>query len=47
MTPAPMMIVSRFDQRPQPVLTDIQRERDRMPATFEAPHNLPVPEGLS
>lgn len=42
-TPAPMMIVSRSDQRPQPVLTDIQRERARMLATFEAPHNLPLP----
>jgi hypothetical protein len=43
MTPAPMMIVSRSDQRPQPVLTDIQRERAQMLATFEAPHNLPLP----
>ena len=38
-----MMIISRSDQRPQPVLTDIQRERARMLATFEAPHNLPLP----
>jgi integrase len=43
MTPAPMMIVSRSDQRPQPILTDIQRERAQMLATFEAPHNLPLP----
>jgi integrase len=42
-TPAPMMIVSRSDQRPQPVMTDIQRERAQMLATFEAPHNLPLP----
>jgi hypothetical protein len=41
-TPAPMMIVSRSDQRPQPVQTDIQRERAQMLATFEAPHNLPL-----
>lgn len=43
MTPAVMMIVSRTDQRPQPALTDIQRERAKMLATFEAPHNLPLP----
>jgi integrase len=41
--PAPMMIVARSDQRPQPVQTDIQRERAQMLATFEAPHNLPLP----
>lgn len=38
-----MTIVSRADQRPQPILTDIQRERTAMLATFEAPHNLPLP----
>lgn len=38
-----MSIVSRRDQRPQPILTDIQRERAAMVATFEAPENLPVP----
>jgi hypothetical protein len=43
MTAAPMMIVLRSDQRPQPVVTDIQRERAQMLATFEAPHNLPLP----
>jgi Phage integrase family len=43
MTPAVMMIVSRTDQRPQPVLTEIQRERAKMLAIFEAPHNLPLP----
>jgi hypothetical protein len=43
MTPAVMMIVSRTDQRPQPTLTDIQRERATMLAMFEAPHNLPLP----
>jgi hypothetical protein len=37
------MIVARTDQRPQPVVTDIQRERAQMLATFEAPHNLPLP----
>jgi integrase len=42
-TPAPMMIASRSDQRPQPAQTDIQRERAKMLATFEAPHNLPLP----
>lgn len=41
---APLMtIVSRRDQRPQPMLTDIQRERAAMVETFEAPENLPVP----
>jgi integrase len=39
----PLMIVARTDQRPQPVVTDIQRERAQMLATFEAPHNLPLP----
>jgi len=43
MTPAAMMIVSRTDQRPQPALTDIQRERAKMLAMFEALHNLPLP----
>lgn len=43
MTPAVMMIVSRTDQRPQPALTDIQRERAKMLAMFEEPHNLPLP----
>lgn len=43
MTPAMMMIVSRTDQRPQAALTDIQRERAKMLAIFEAPHNLPLP----
>jgi hypothetical protein len=43
MTPVPMMIASRSDQRPQPALIDIQRECARMLATFEAPHNLPPP----
>jgi hypothetical protein len=38
-----MSIVSRRDQRPQPILTDIQRERAAMVAIFEAPENLPVP----
>ncbi len=43
LTPRPtMMIVSRTDQRSQPVLTDIQRERAVMLAIFEAPHNLPL-----
>jgi hypothetical protein len=43
LTPRPtMMIVSRTDQRSQPVLTDIQRERAMMLAIFEAPHNLPL-----
>src|SRR5258708_12769912 len=37
-----MMIMSRTDQRSQPVLTDIQRERAMMVAIFEAPHNLPL-----
>jgi len=37
------MIVSRTDQRPQPALTDIQRERAKMLAMFEEPHNLPLP----
>jgi integrase len=36
-------LMMRTDQRPQPVLTDIQRERAQMLATFEAPHNLPLP----
>jgi Phage integrase family len=40
---AVMMIVSRSDQRPQLALTDIQRERAKMLAMFEAPHNLPLP----
>lgn len=43
MRPAVTMIVSRTDQRPQPVLTDIQHERAKMLAMFEAPHNLPLP----
>lgn len=38
-----MTIVSRRDQRPQPIVTDIQRERAAMVETFEAPQNLPVP----
>ena len=38
-----MTIVSRRDQRPQPVLTDIQRERAEMVAAFEAPENMPLP----
>ncbi len=43
LTPRPTMtIVSRTDQRSQPVLTDIQRERAMMLAIFEAPHNLPL-----
>jgi site-specific recombinase XerD len=43
LTPRPtMMIVSRRDQRSQPVLTDIQRHRAMMLAIFEAPHNLPL-----
>ncbi len=43
LTPRPtMMIVSRADQRSQPGLTDIQRERAMMLAIFEAPHNLPL-----
>ena len=37
-----MMIVSRTDQRSQPVLTDIQRDRAMMLGIFEAPHNLPL-----
>ena len=41
--PPVMSIISRRDQRPQPILTDIQRERAAMVATFEAPENLPVP----
>ncbi len=42
-TPRPtMMIVSRTDQRPQPIFTDIQRERAMMLGIFEAPHNLPL-----
>jgi integrase len=43
MSLTPLMIVARTDQRPQPVVTDIQRERAQMLATFEAPHNLPLP----
>jgi hypothetical protein len=43
LTPRPtMMFASRTDQRSQPVLTDIQRERAMMLAIFEAPHNLPL-----
>src|SRR5690606_31094786 len=38
-----MTIVSRRAQRPQPMLTEIQRERAAMVETFEAPQNLPVP----
>jgi integrase len=42
-TPRPTrMIVSRTDQRPQPILTDIQRKRAMMLGIFEAPHNLPL-----
>ena len=42
-TPRPaMMIISRTDQRPQPVLTDIQREHAMMLAIFEASRNLPL-----
>lgn len=37
-----MTIVARADQRPQPVLTDMQRERAAMLAIFESPHNLPL-----
>ena len=40
--PAPMMIISRSDQRSQLIQTDIQGERAQMLATFEAPHNLPL-----
>lgn len=38
-----MTIVSPTDQRPLPILTDIQRERAEMLATFEAPYNFPLP----
>jgi integrase len=38
-----LTLIARNDQRPQPVLTDIQRERALMLATFESPHNLPLP----
>lgn len=37
-----MTILARRDQRPQPVLTDIQRERAAMVEAFEAPQNLPL-----
>jgi hypothetical protein len=40
--PRPTTTVSRTDQRSQPVLTDIQRERAMMLGIFEAPHNLPL-----
>ncbi|MFN3986536.1 MAG: tyrosine-type recombinase/integrase [Rhodocyclaceae bacterium] len=36
-------LIARRDQRPQPILTDIQRERAIMLATFESPHSLPLP----
>ncbi|HEY4466706.1 MAG TPA: hypothetical protein VGN53_02765 [Klebsiella sp.] len=38
-----MTLIARKEMRPQPMLTDLQRERAQMVATFEAPHNLPVP----
>lgn len=38
-----LTLIARKDQRPQPVLTDIQRERALVLATFESPHNLPLP----
>ncbi|HRP94941.1 MAG TPA: tyrosine-type recombinase/integrase [Rhodocyclaceae bacterium] len=38
-----LTLIARSDQRPQPVLTDIQRERALTLATFESPHNLPLP----
>lgn len=38
-----MTLIARKEMRPQPMLTDLQRERAQRVATFEAPHNLPVP----
>lgn len=38
-----LTLIARKDQRPQPVLTDIQRERALMLATFESSHCLPLP----
>lgn len=37
-----LALIARKDQRPQPVLTDIQHERALALATFESPHNLPL-----
>lgn len=36
-------IIARRDQRPQPMQTEFQRAHAEMLATYEAPHNLPVP----
>ncbi|AHG20712.1 hypothetical protein Z042_14660 [Chania multitudinisentens RB-25] len=42
--PNPILtIISRKEQRPQPMLTDIQRQRAKQLETFEAAHNLPLP----
>src|SRR6218665_1348674 len=42
--PSPLMsIFARRDQRPYPGQTDFQRSPAKMLATYEAPHNLPVP----